>query len=208
MQRCGRCKVEKAETEFSPTYRGRNGTWCRACFAAHARGESATATHDSRVCERCGRSYTPVQLKAARQFCSRECKDRARQEAERATRLASKVQAERFCIWCALPMPPAKRLDAAFCSEKCTSAARRQLRRLFGRMDGEAPARRAAWLIEQGGKCHLCGLDIPAGAEYPAPDSLTIDHVTPISQGGVTELSNLKPAHLHCNAARGARELT
>lgn len=32
-----------------------------------------------------------------------------------------------------------------------------------------------------------------------------IDHIVPVSLGGHTELSNLRPAHATCNMRRGAR---
>ena len=84
LQRCGRCKQEKAVEEFSPSYRGKIGTWCRTCFAAYARGETDTrADHDLRVCEQCGTEYRPRQLKASAKYCSRACGQEARRTSGR-----------------------------------------------------------------------------------------------------------------------------
>jgi 5-methylcytosine-specific restriction enzyme A len=43
--------------------------------------------------------------------------------------------------------------------------------------------------------CALCG--------HPGADS--VDHVVPRSRGGSNDDSNLRAAHAHCNASRGAR---
>lgn len=56
-----------------------------------------------------------------------------------------------------------------------------------------------------GDKCHLCGkrvdLSLP-GTHRMGP---TVDHLLPISAGGLDELANVRLAHLSCNCARGAR---
>ncbi|WP_370635457.1 HNH endonuclease [Cellulomonas sp. C5510] len=57
------------------------------------------------------------------------------------------------------------------------------------------------------GQCHLCGG--PLNADTPAghPLALTVDHVRPRAAGGVHVVSNLAPAHLVCNIAKGDRAL-
>lgn len=80
-QRCGRCKQRKGVEEFSPSYRGKDGTWCRACFAAYSRGERGTTVpHQPLQCVRCGSAFVPKQLKAKTKYCSRECKEAAARE--------------------------------------------------------------------------------------------------------------------------------
>lgn len=78
-QRCGRCKQVKDSEEFSPSYRGRNGTWCRACFAAYSRGERGTTEpHPPQTCRYCGAEFRPKALKKnAIGYCSRTCKEQA-----------------------------------------------------------------------------------------------------------------------------------
>lgn len=49
-----------------------------------------------------------------------------------------------------------------------------------------------------GTRCHLCGDD----------GATTADHLVPLSKGGAPyDLDNARPAHLGCNARRGARPL-
>lgn len=204
-QRCGACKHTLPAALFSPSHRGHDGTWCRACTAAYARGEQVKAEHSEKTCATCGTTYRPRQLKGNSKYCSRPCKDRARKDADKLARLVSK--STRRCIWCGDGLAPRKRADAAFCSEKCVSAARRQLRAVFGRGE-RAQTERKAWLESRGGCCHLCDRLIDPALSYPQPQSLTVDHVIPISVGGTSEIENLMPAHLACNAGRGARLLS
>lgn len=70
-----------------------------------------------------------------------------------------------------------------------------------------ASARRTARLVvaEYGTRCHLCGQSIDLTVSHPDPKSLSIDHLVPQSRGGSHALENLRPAHLGCNASRGAR---
>jgi Recombination endonuclease VII len=76
-QKCGRCKETKPAGEFSPSYRGKPGTWCRSCFAAHARGERITVTYPPRPCSVCGVEYIPkqVKIKNHKGYCSQACKE-------------------------------------------------------------------------------------------------------------------------------------
>jgi 5-methylcytosine-specific restriction enzyme A len=56
--------------------------------------------------------------------------------------------------------------------------------------------RRAAAIQRDGGQCYVCG---GLGADEA-------DHVTPISQGGTHDLSNLRAIHHNCAAKKNAKE--
>jgi 5-methylcytosine-specific restriction endonuclease McrA len=60
---------------------------------------------------------------------------------------------------------------------------------------------------EYGLSCWLClELCDPVDPATPRnPRGVSVDHVLPRSRGGSDDLSNLRPAHLRCNAGRGAR---
>lgn len=79
-QRCGRCKQELSLEAFSPSYRGKAGTWCRPCGAQYARERRAPGvgwqkvSHEPRECKNCGQPYIPKHLKEAAAYCSRPCK--------------------------------------------------------------------------------------------------------------------------------------
>jgi hypothetical protein len=56
-----------------------------------------------------------------------------------------------------------------------------------------------------GWKCHLCGLKVLQTAGIAQePKGATIDHLVPVSAGGVHEWSNVALAHRHCNNSRQA----
>lgn len=54
--------------------------------------------------------------------------------------------------------------------------------------------------------CHLCGGLIDLSLHWNDPMSWTIDHIRPLSEGGLPEdLSNAAPAHRRCNSIKGAK---
>lgn len=204
MQRCGSCKAEKNEEDFSPSYRGKTGTWCRACFAAYARREREPAEHEPRRCTQCGTSYRPKQLHSTAAFCSRSCKDSAKNAASAERRRASKP-IERICVHCGAVLPQSKRVDAMFCSEECNSAAHALKRKLRARGDvTEEPgyvrlqiAERDRW------RCGICGGAVSKTKRWPEPQAGSLDHIVPVSEGGSSDKSNLRLTHLVCNLRRG-----
>lgn len=50
--------------------------------------------------------------------------------------------------------------------------------------------------------CYLCEEIIDMDAQYPDPESPSIDHVVPLSQMGIDEASNVRATHLYCNYAK------
>ena len=60
--------------------------------------------------------------------------------------------------------------------------------------------RRLALYLRDGLACCYCGDGIEDGIR------LTLDHLTPYSQGGNNEAGNLVTACLKCNSSRGARD--
>jgi 5-methylcytosine-specific restriction endonuclease McrA len=68
--------------------------------------------------------------------------------------------------------------------------------------------RRGLLLERQGGRCFYCDqtLSVPPAGECNhtnGPDTATLDHIIPRSQGGSNEIRNLVLACLSCNGARG-----
>jgi 5-methylcytosine-specific restriction endonuclease McrA len=61
-------------------------------------------------------------------------------------------------------------------------------------------------LIERDGNlCHICNQEIDLSLARNSRFGATIDHVIPLSKGGVDELANLKLAHWICNIKKGNR---
>lgn len=121
---CGHCKQVLPLDKFSPSYRGKCGTWCRACFAAYNRGERVpTALHEPLRCDYCGGEYLPMRADPrAAHYCSSKCKGDDRNGRLAREREASKP-ADRACLQCGEMLPQSKKADAVFCTEQCQQAA-------------------------------------------------------------------------------------
>jgi 5-methylcytosine-specific restriction endonuclease McrA len=69
--------------------------------------------------------------------------------------------------------------------------------------------RRRALYIEQRGLCAECGevmlIDV-GDVQYLMPLFATIDHIQPLSKGGVDEATNRRLVHKACNEAKADRE--
>ncbi len=59
-----------------------------------------------------------------------------------------------------------------------------------------------AILKRDGLTCHICEQGIDRAMPWRHAQSLTFDHVMPISRGGSHTMANLKPAHWGCNARK------
>lgn len=60
-------------------------------------------------------------------------------------------------------------------------------------------------LFVEGGICHLCGEPVIFGLRRSHPMGPSVDHLTPLSQGGhPTAPENAALAHHGCNSRRGA----
>ena len=190
--------------DFSPHYRGTAGSWCRACFAAYKRGERDTRAkhHDALECSYCGQSYIPKQLKSGAAYCSRKCKDDARNAAAKAARLAAKQS--RQCLYCSAVIGPERRINAKFCSPECNEKAHQLKRKLRSRggNDGSVGYLRAYICERDGWKCGICGGDGDPLARHPAPGFGSLDHVIPVAHGGTSDVANLRLTHLRCNLQR------
>lgn len=57
--------------------------------------------------------------------------------------------------------------------------------------------------VRQGWRCHWCGRALQQAVPETHPDRATLDHLTPVSQGGATDLANLVLACFRCNQRRG-----
>jgi 5-methylcytosine-specific restriction endonuclease McrA len=66
------------------------------------------------------------------------------------------------------------------------------------------PVRLQEIALRDGLRC-FCGDVVDMALEWPHPMSKSLDHVVPLSQGGLHDPSNVRLAHLHCNTLRGNR---
>lgn len=161
-------------------------------------------------CELCGiefqRTVRKVAWKKGKSYCSRACKDRARNKAVRQAREAAKPL--RSCVHCGAAMPRAMRRDAKFCSAECNEAAHAQWRKMAKRRgaDGKAKFNRADIADRDQWRCGICGGLISRRKKHPDPYALSVDHIVPLARGGSNEPTNLQAAHLRCNLSRRDRD--
>jgi len=108
------------------------------------------------TCERCGKPLVRHSGRGRQQtrFCSRECKDLTRAEAQKAGRLAVKAAAGLTCEQCGKPLPVDASGRTRFCSRDCGVAYHNQ--ELAEEKHEKVLARRAARP-----PCAFCGNPIP-----------------------------------------------
>lgn len=129
---------------------------------------------------------------------------------DRERRLRSKAQRQQwaaYCSWCGQPFPLATAVSR--CPGKECAAKRRSLvcSGVEGKRRAEAMGSEAEHfpLLEIANRdryrCHVCGERVRVVGER-GPDSLSIDHLVPITRGGAHTRENVALAHLGCNSAR------
>lgn len=91
-----------------------------------------------------------------------------------------------------------------WCSATCRQRNADAAKRSRGiRRSGRPYERLKAQVCAEEPTCWLCGG--PFIGEWPHPKSFTVDHLVPLSAGGVLmDRHNCRAAHLRCNSSRGA----
>lgn len=99
------------------------------------------------------------------------------------------------CLWCGSPLREQKSGQRRkFCKASCRQRAYED--RIHHNRDLRDRLR------AQHADCYLCGDPLPWES---APDSVCLDHRIATVWGGVTNEINVKPVHVLCNLAKGAR---
>lgn len=56
-------------------------------------------------------------------------------------------------------------------------------------------------------RCQICGKKVSPKLKWPHTKSASIDHITPLSKGGINTKDNVQLAHLGCNSAKRNRNI-
>jgi len=175
----------------------------------------------TKICRRCGKSFTTKRLQTAgknntRVTCSNAC---ARALIAAAGRLSGGVR----------PVPPQPCIDCGATTTRQRSPHDRSVRcpdcaleRKRARSRRNCSARRAARRANNPGqhiglplitikelgdrddwRCHLCKRKVNPKLKTPDDRSPSFDHLVPISDGGDDSPANLRLAHRGCNLQRG-----
>ena len=188
--------------------------WCSdACRVAISRGLGQRRCLIGKPCPICG---SAIGRPAA--TCSRLCYEelerrRARERYQRGKALKPAKAMAVPCRDCGTSVALAP-TDHGLLPRYCTSCrAERQRewdRRKSVRRRG-ATATRTFTIAEVGDRdawtCHLCGAPVERGLSGMHPEGPTIDHLIPLSLGGLDLLHNVALAHRTCNTRRGVKSL-
>lgn len=127
---------------------------------------------------------------------------RARRKAE--GRPIERSGPESECAHCAAPFRARTDQPGLYCSTDCVKLAQGwdpgQSRRRFR----PTSTLRATIYERDGWTCQICQEPVNRGARLGSRGYPTLDHITPQAHGGSDEPSNLRLAHMGCNADRGA----
>ena len=209
-QRCGRCKQLKDQDDFQPSYRGRNGTYCRPCCKAYRDKVPIEATFDPMICLHCSKEFVPNRFRIGMtKYCSTQCswdyKD-ARVSAQR--RLA---RLGRVCPHCGGDVPESRPKGSYFCSYECRNGAHMLKRKLRNRRGisieskSETGYLRAKLGDRDNWICGICKAPVSPDLLHPDPLFASVDHIIPVALGGTSDEENLRIVHLVCNLKKGAR---
>ena len=119
---------------------------------------------------------------------------------------------ERTCMMCGavflVGAKPHRAVPSKTCSSECsqqrqlTKARSYQTRKAGAFVEPVIPARifeRDNW------RCHICRRKIRSTTKWPHPRSASLDHLIPLTRGGLHEPANVATACLGCNSTKGNR---
>jgi hypothetical protein len=194
----------------------RSGMPKRFCCKQHASSYydslKPKKTKIEKVCSFCSKLFSTA-LDDAR-FCSNKCRAEGYKQESKAERARQReANPRRFdydCDRCGKLVVTDKMVtkgrNGRFC-KPCANRKRREHYRIkseFRRGIANPLRITADDLIERDGlNCHLCHEPIDPSLPRNSRFGATIDHVIPISKGGLDELDNLKLAHWICNIRKG-----
>lgn len=179
---------------------------CQEAYKKKQREEWASSPKSKRQthCEMCG-----VELpKYKSRFCCTECKSRYNHIKTGAVSHSEPIK--KICVVCGKEFETWKSRQLT-CSHECSVRAHASDRRIRGKVVDrgitlEKLARR------DNNQCRICGLFVDwgdvrktgkttiCGGMYPS-----VDHITPLSLGGLHAWNNVQLAHIRCNTVKGNR---
>lgn len=181
---CRKCGVDVTQSNCAPSVwrqavesGGRSRPACKPCISAYARHRYATDP-DYRAAAKRRARYRPKRTGAT---------------------IDCRICGESF-----------QRTTAAeTCSDECSLELKRERYRRKNRRRRMKTTPGSYTLAEiakrDGCRCHLCGKRVNLDLSGMAKWGPTIDHLVPLSNGGLDVPGNVALAHRHCNVARGNR---
>lgn len=167
------------------------------------RSQEPVSKAEPRQCDHCGKTFQPKRRDTRYCYdgwCS-QAAHRARKAAGEPPRMGERRIACHECGTAFTAKHPAARWCSRICQirHRGREASRRRSGNQIhdGYMDREI-FERDSWM------CHLCGEQIDPTEARCNRLGATIDHLVPLSRGGVDIRGNVKAAHNHCNRRKAA----
>lgn len=160
---------------------------------------------DQRICPQCGDAFTPK--RRDRVYCyNKFCAQAAYKERRKAGATERVANRTTVCDGCGTEFETV-RPEARWCSKEC---ANRHWGNVRARQRGQlSEARYTDLEIFERDKwiCHLCKKKVRRDVPRTDPEGATIDHLVPISLGGLDEPANVACSHWKCNRDKRARAM-
>ncbi len=117
------------------------------------------------------------------------------------------------CIVCGKTIPSSAPSSRIYCTGSCSRNAQRKRNRLARRIAHRVRVRQMAGVNinpfevfeRDGWVCQLCRKPVARDKTAPHPKSPCVDHIVPLSKGGVHEMRNVQCAHFLCNSRKSDR---
>ena len=166
------------------------------------------------TCSFCGRDFFSIRKN---KFCSEECRAKAALEYYKQYKKKQYADKKAVCKYCGKEFQLEYKKSKRYCSDDCRRKQERHIKHLYGKkrlqnkvVDSDITL---AKLIERDNHiCALCGGKVElddftlddngnfiVGNNYPS-----IDHIIPLSLGGVHSWDNVQLTHFICNRLKGA----
>jgi len=163
------------------------------------------------VCIECGKPFVVSGNSRNAKSCSAYCKhqyDNKRVKENVRKRKDYKPHTKQCIICNKIFITYNKRIKC--CSESCSKRNERIYRNINTRIYRAKRRNYKAIDIrivfkESTGRCQICNRKLNLKTKYPHPRSCSIDHIVPISCGGVDEYYNIQLACFKCNYEKGNR---
>ena len=156
---------------------------CRECRASSPKQPRDNRISTEKSCEACRTEFRPHRTSVSPRFCSLSCAGRVG-----ASRLRTYVTPE-----------------AKAAAERLRYQRKSDLRRArkLG-VEYEVINRRTVF-DRDGWICGICYEPVDPSLRWPHAESVSLDHVIPLSRGGSHTYGNVQCAHARCNTRKGAR---
>jgi hypothetical protein len=204
MQRISKCKW--CGLEFLSARTGAPKIWCSS-KCAHLGNKQKRGGTIFGDCKICGSQFLYGKKKS---FCSPECSKiggqiRAREHYHLTAALIEKPLTRiKTCGWCNTDMevPFSYTGTKAYHTHCRTQALRRRNKKKSNKRQNAKTGAQIRFdeVVERdSGVCHICGNDVNLSLPRTSRMGATLDHVVPISKGGLDSLENVRLAHWICN---------